>query len=437
MIGIFIVYMLIIVAFYFMFTAKNVSHEIDVLASDITKINQSMVYDLTDLLKEDSAVLSTYEAVDVGLYIESAAQDHHLDIAMYDISGRQIAKANYRQDSSIGYMTKEFLIIDGQVAYFLEVEHSFYMNNVRKNGAFVSLRNFAIVMIIITVYLLMLFFRRIVIKPIKKIHKEVNKVSHRYTNVQLDYHKDNEIGDLCRNFEDMGNRLEEAYQQQNDMIGALSHDMKTPLTSLFGYVELLKTKQDLPQEKRARYLDIIEQKSKDMQGMVDELKTYQKHESESLDQGKETVYLKSFLMSICQEYRLELESDKHQVVYDIDLKDSLEMALSPEKIRRLFGNLFHNSVKYAGTDFDMFVKAYQNKDKIIVQVEDNGVGLSSGEYDQVFKKFWRDDDSRNRETGGMGLGLSICEDIVTSMGGSIKAYQPTGGGFGIEFTLIP
>ena len=245
-----------------------------------------------------------------------------------------------------------------------------------------------------------------------------------------------EIADLHVGFEKMAQRLIEAQGEQQDMIMALTHDIKTPLTSIRGFMELILSNQEISDIHKEEYLRLIWSKTDSIMDLLDELSAYSKNESELHTIEMVPLLLKPLYTSIAREYEAELAGLGYDLQWGEQLQDNDAVLANEIMLRRLFANIVSNAVRYAGTsELVVRFQAFSERDSVIIRIEDNGVGVPEDKLGLIFHKFYSSDGSRQRALGGTGLGLSICRSIITRFNGEITAYRPDASGLGIEFCI--
>lgn len=294
-----------------------------------------------------------------------------------------------------------------------------------------SLSRIAIVIgiILLSIIILALVYKSIA-NPLKNLSKAVNSIDYGKTLVEIPYYLNDELGFLCRNFEEMGRRLKKSENNQQELIQAISHDIKTPLTSIIGYSKRL-AEDKVKESKKEKYFEIIHKKANDLKFLLEELEDYSNINVQS-KYIEETVNIFESFEKFCYNLKTELENKDINFTYYNELNPSINLVLDKKKMKRVFMNLIQNSFKYAGENCTLIIKGISNEKSLSLEVTDNGSGVSNDQLDKIFDRFYRVESSRSREKGGTGLGLTICKDIVEYYGGTIYARNlPNNGGFSI------
>ncbi len=289
------------------------------------------------------------------------------------------------------------------------------------------------IIIFILALSIVLFIYRTIANPLKKLNKVVNSINYGNTTITIPYYGEDELGNLCRSFEGMGERLKQSEMSQQQMLQAISHDVKTPLTSIIGYSKrLLKGKAS--EEKSKEYHEIIYRKANDLKELLEDLDDYATYNIESTYK-KEAVNFQEYIEDILKDIKLEAGQQNLNLITKLNLREKTIVELDKRKIKRVMVNLVENSMKYAGENAKVIISATERDKEIEVCVQDNGVGVPEELLSNIFDRFYRIDTSRNREQGGIGLGLAICKEIIEKHEGRIGASKGTEGGLSICFTL--
>ena len=234
---------------------------------------------------------------------------------------------------------------------------------------------------------------------------------------------------IYRRFSSMTENLERQHKNQQHIIASISHDIKTPLTSVMGYAERL-SKDNISEERQKRYLDIIYGKSVELQEMVNEFDEYISFNL-ALEKDKETIDLEYLCRKLKEDFSADLE------LLDVDFKvnnkaGNVEICVNQKKVKRVFSNIFANCVKHFATDKKKIVVDITcDATKLYVVINDNGTGVSEENMDLIFEPLYTSDEGRKVS----GLGLAICREIVNSHGGRIYAEKSYLGGLAICIEL--
>ncbi|KNH22907.1 histidine kinase [Priestia megaterium] len=285
--------------------------------------------------------------------------------------------------------------------------------------------------VVLTVY-----FHFNITKPIQTLNLRLTKVNIGYARTPLHSKRKDEIGKLYNHFNEMEERLYQAYREQIDMMAAIAHDLKTPLTTITGFVELLSIQKNLTEKETKEYYELIIKKSKHMVEMIDAFSMFTKNELTLETIDMKSVEAHRLFENIAAEYETELSGFDYKLTWKHSFNLSQLLIMNEQMIRRVFGNLFSNAVRYGGKkDLNVYLTGYAQGNYAYFQVEDDGVGVPYQDLSSLFLKFFTVDKSRQMNNGGSGLGLASCKLIVEHHGGEISAFQSDHGGLGVRFSL--
>ena len=283
-----------------------------------------------------------------------------------------------------------------------------------------------------------------IIKPINKLKYATRRVKEGDLDFRLEKTGEDEIGELSADFEEMRAHLkteiDTRMQYEEDLrtlIGNISHDLKTPLTTIKGYAEgIMDGVADTP-EKKEKYLRTIRSKAEDMTRMVEELALYTKIDCKSYPYHFEKVRLKDFFTDCIEEDEPELERKNIKIRLVNQLSEDDEVYADREQLKRITMNIIGNAVKYLSKESGKITITLTDELSYIrTGITDTGVGIPKKDLPHIFERFYRGDTSRNTGKGGSGLGLAIVKQIIEDHGGTICARSIEGEGTTISFTLL-
>lgn len=211
----------------------------------------------------------------------------------------------------------------------------------------------------------------------------------------------------------------EAEQRKNDLIVYLAHDLKTPLTSVIGYLSLLSDEPQISPELRAKYTGIALTKALRLEDLINEFFDITRFNLTHLTLQEETVNLTRMLEQITFEFNPVLA--EKSLSWDTHFAPDVTLTCDPDKLERVFDNLFRNAVSYSYEGTGISVLLEQQRDFVVVQVKNHGKTVPPEKLSRIFEQFFRMDSSRASATGGAGLGLAIAKEIVELHGGTIAA----------------
>ena len=208
-------------------------------------------------------------------------------------------------------------------------------------------------------------------------------------------------------------------QRKDDLIAYLAHDLKTPLTSVIGYLSFLTETPKMPEEQRQKYLDTALSKSERLEGLINEFFDITRYNLQKIPLEKQKVNLCALLVQVTEELYPILEQHGNTIQNDVDEEEYLYA--DPEKMARVFNNLLKNAAAYSDPDTPIVIRSERSVDSISIMIENTGVTIPEEKLEIIFEKFFRLDSSRAQETGGSGLGLAIAKEIAVQHGGDTTA----------------
>lgn len=286
---------------------------------------------------------------------------------------------------------------------------------------------------------------RNMVEPLEKLKKATNEIQNGNLDFKLkisnNYNKD--LRDTFRDFEKMRETLkenkkaEEIYENnRKELISNISHDLKTPISSIMGYVEgILDGVANTP-AKRDRYMQIIYQKSLDMNRLINDLILFSKLDVNKVVFDYEKTILLEYMEVLFEEYGMELRENQIELVSRFQVPDSTVLHIDRKQLRRVFNNIIGNAMKHLNKEIKAVeIMVYEENDQIVIRISDNGEGIKPDKVENIFNRFYKADESRNSDFGSSGLGLSISKQIVTAHGGFIWATSEYKKGTTVYFTL--
>ncbi|MDD3269849.1 MAG: HAMP domain-containing sensor histidine kinase [Syntrophomonadaceae bacterium] len=211
----------------------------------------------------------------------------------------------------------------------------------------------------------------------------------------------------------------EAEQRKNDLVVYLAHDIKTPLTSVIGYLSLLDEAPDMPQAQKAKYVGITLEKAYRLEQLIDEFFAITRFNLQAIVLNKERINLLFMLQQMADEFYPMLTPQGKQVA--VKVPDGLTIWGDADKLARVFNNILKNAIAYSYDDSIIDISAVQQGGDVVIIFSNQGNPIPLPKMDMIFEKFYRLDSSRSSNTGGAGLGLAIAKEIVSAHRGTITA----------------
>ncbi|ABB14272.1 sensor histidine kinase [Carboxydothermus hydrogenoformans] len=325
----------------------------------------------------------------------------------------------------------------GSIYFITDVE------NVRK-----ILTRFSITMLVVFLLILVatngtltFLVSRSILKPLSQLKQASEQIKNGNLDFTVKNSAKDEIGELFVAFEEMRKRLKESeelkkqYEEnRKELIANISHDLKTPITAIKGYVEGIRDGVADSPEKLSRYVDTIYRKILEVDGLIDELFLFSKLDLKKLPFNFEKVNLNRYLSDVAEELEFDLRKKGIELKLHLPCQQVFVWA-DREKLKRVINNIVDNSVKFMDKENSQVVINVKDEEKrVIIEIADNGRGIPLDAIPKIFERFYRVDSARTG-TSGSGLGLSIAAKIIEEHGGEIWANSVLNEGTTISFTL--
>mgnify|MGYP004549738249 FL=1 len=301
----------------------------------------------------------------------------------------------------------------------------------------------AFVILISVALVVGLWVYRSIAVPLVKLKKATQNIKEGNLDFVLDVEGNDEFSELCQDFEEMRRRLKESTEEKSliekenkELISNISHDLKTPITAVKGYVEgIMDGVADTP-EKMDRYVRTIYNKTNEMDHLINELTFYSKIDTNRIPYTFSKLNVEDYFADCAEEVGLELETRGIELVYANYVEKDVMVIADGEQIRRVIHNIISNAIKYMDKPKGIIqIRIKDVGDFIQIEIEDNGKGIGPKDLPYIFDRFYRTDVSRNSSKGGSGIGLSIVKKILEDHGGKVWATSRLGIGTIMYFVL--
>ena len=301
----------------------------------------------------------------------------------------------------------------------------------------------ATIILVFTALSVGLWIYRSIAVPLVKLKKATKNIKEGNLDFVLEVEGNDEFSQLCQDFEEMRKRLKESTEEKilmdkenKELISNISHDLKTPITAVKGYVEgIMDGVADTP-EKMDRYVRTIYNKTNEMDHLINELTFYSKIDTNRIPYTFSKLNVEDYFSDCAEELGLEMETRGIELVYANYVEKGVQVIADGEQIRRVIHNIVSNAIKYMEKPRGIIqLRVKDVGDFIQVEIEDNGNGIAAKDLPYIFDRFYRTDVSRNSSKGGSGIGLSIVKKIMEDHGGKVWATSRLGIGTIMYFVL--
>lgn len=280
-----------------------------------------------------------------------------------------------------------------------------------------------------------------VFNPINEMHNSAKSILRGNLDEKVLYDYDGEIGEFSHDFEKMRDNLKDSRdseaklkRNEKELLACISHDLKTPISSISGYCEgildgIVKSEDDVK-----RYASIILKKSHVLTKLIDDMLEYSKAEINEMTIQKEDVYSADYFYDILEDLSLDVETKNRKFILNGEIPNVL-LNIDKNRIQEVMYNLVSNSIKYTNESGVIEVSIEKKNGSLIVHVKDDGMGIAADDIPNVFKKFYRGEKYRNMNIPGSGLGLTISKYIVEKHGGYIEIDSSLKQGTEVIFSI--
>ena len=277
-----------------------------------------------------------------------------------------------------------------------------------------------IVILVVAGITLTVWVYRSILSPLNKLQEATKQIKAGNLDFTLDVDADDEIGELCNDFEEMRMRLRENAEEKvqydkesKELISNISHDLKTPITAIKGYVEGIHDGVASSPEKLDKYIRTIYNKANDMDRLIDELTFYSKIDTNKIPYTFTKINVAQYFKDCIEEVGLDMEARGIELGYFNYVDEDVVVIADAEQMKRVINNIISNSIKYLDKKKGIInIRIKDVGDFIQVEIEDNGKGIAAKDLPNIFDRFYRTDSSRNSSQGGSGIGLSIVRKII-------------------------
>ncbi|MDP4092733.1 MAG: HAMP domain-containing sensor histidine kinase [Bacillota bacterium] len=290
--------------------------------------------------------------------------------------------------------------------------------------------------------LYMMSLEKRIITPISKLKSGVEEIAKGNYDVKVEGIVRNEISLLIDSFNDMAHKLLESdrlkaeYEENRKLLIAnISHDLKTPIASIQGYIEAITDGTVTNTENINKYLQIIKNNTVYINKLIDDLFLFSKLDMQKLDFNFQIQNIGHFMDDLMEEFKFELEEQQCKFVYQNKLDKDYEVKLDGKRLNQAVRNIIGNAIKYGPeNNLNISVELYYKEESIYIGIRDNGPGIPEDKLEHIFDRFYRVDAERTKDLISTGLGLAIARELVEAHGGkiSVSSSKKEGTCFTIE-----
>ena len=388
--------------FWFNFKVKPIFSEVSSLREKLAKEEIKNFY-----INTESLIIN----------LNSIAKEYGVKFKLSDIDDKDVVQDNVKDEL---FLFSDIVQV-GNNFYLLSV----YMNkNVSTSSMITGLILFQIALVSIIMAFIFIFVRLKLISPVENIVKDIRNYKLGKKPKKMKFN--GELGLIQNEFVSLVDSLEKEKSEQNRIIASISHDIKTPLTSIIGYSDLMKDG-SISKKEMKEYNDIINTKAIHVKNILSDFDDYLINRSNSVLKI-DKIFVKDIVKFLNDDYKADLKNDNIELIIKSKCTNEY-INVDILKLKRIFGNIIQNSTRYLNENGIINISITKDNKYFCFKISDNGPGVSDDIIDKIFDPLFTTDKSRKIS----GLGLSICKEFVLKMGGNIKAYNNNG--LTIEFTI--
>ncbi|MDQ2077655.1 ATP-binding protein [Marinimicrobium sp. ABcell2] len=323
---------------------------------------------------------------------------------------------------------------DPQLGYIGFVKPTAVIRDVDRRFMAHQLRIFAVISLVIlaiSIGIATLLARRIS-RPISALSENTMALASGDYKRRVDVNSQDEIGQLCQGFNQLAQTLEANEHSRANWIADISHEMRTPVSVLKAQIEAM---QDGVRPVNPKTLELLNEKISGLNGLIDNLFELTLSDIGALDYQKEDLSLAALTRSCVEHYQAAASAAGLTLKAIVPARDLVPIHGDPKRLEQLLTNLLQNAIRYTNTGGQIQVELVDGGENATLWVRDSAPAVAPEKHEKIFERLYRLETSRNRSTGGAGLGLAICKNIVAAHQGEIAAEASPLGGLAIRVTL--
>jgi len=286
-----------------------------------------------------------------------------------------------------------------------------------------------------------------IFNPIGKLRNGVEEIAKGNYNVKVESDVTSGVGSLIDSFNEMAQKLQESEKMKSEyeenrktLIANISHDLKTPITSIQGYIEAIIDGNTISPENINKYLQVIYSNTAYINKLIDDLFLFSKLDMQKLDFQFVNIQVRPFINDLMEEFKFEFEEKQFDFLYIDKMENDCNVNIDRKRLHQVFRNIIGNAVRY-GPERGLSIKTdlYRQDDFVCIDIKDNGPGIHGDKIHHIFDRFYRIDTERTKDFMGSGLGLAIAKELVEAHGGRIlvSSVEKEGTCFTVMLPILP
>ncbi|MFC0274821.1 ATP-binding protein [Metabacillus herbersteinensis] len=271
------------------------------------------------------------------------------------------------------------------------------------------------------------FISRKLSSPLLRMELATREIANGKLQTKLLHNSKDEIGNLAKAITELGYELEEYRTNRREFFANISHELRTPISYVKGYAQVLRKKLYQNEEEKNKYLDIINDESTRLTSLIDDLFELAKIEEGKLDLKVELIDIPEIVLASVD--KVNLKAKEKSITIKVDILYNVPMLRTDgRRLEQVLINLIENSIRYSPESGLITIKVTTRKKQVDIIIVDNGVGIPTEDLPYIFERFYRVEKSRTRAEGGTGLGLAIVKNLVELLNGKIEVESTVGQG---------
>lgn len=387
-------------------------------------LNEEQQMQQNEIIGQIEANMDRWSVPEWQVQLKGLLDDTNMNVSLVSAAGQEIYRTNTDHINRYSSVERYTLLADGQIKGKIEL----YIPKTNQLQVFSIFIGFLLALFVISMAM-----RHFLIKPLERLSTSVRLLASGDWNVPIPASHIKEIADVRDAFDEMVQGLQTSHLKQKSLeeerrfvIAAVAHDLRTPLFALRGYLEGLELGIAQSQEKTAKYVAVCKEKTLQLHRLVEDLFTFSKMDYSEFLLNEEVVNLHTVLQQSVES--VAPSAQQKNITINLHLTGACIVRGDAHLLERAISNLLDNAVRYTPDFGKIIIECNSITDQVRFTIRDTGSGFAENELKRVFEPLFRGEMSRNRSTGGSGLGMAISERIIRRHGGELMADNDTRGG---------
>lgn len=345
---------------------------------------------------------------------------------------KKLIVGNYFRNAE--YSWRALYYEENLIGYLGYIKPKDFMRSVDRLFVYQQLKAFALLSaaIVIGSFLVALLVSNWLLKPLSELSRGAKKITAGDFSIRINRQSSDELGLLCQNFNELAKTLAANEDARKQWVADISHEMRTPLAVLKAQIEAM---QDGVRQATPQNLELLKNKIDALSALINDLYELSLSDLGAMTYKKVALPLAELVDSVTADFDQNMQTADLEISVDNRLDDKCQILGDSNRLNQLLGNLLKNCLRYTDKPGKVQIQAWADRNSAHITIEDSAPGVPEQELEKIFERLYRLDESRTRATGGAGLGLSICKNIVHAHHGDISASQSDLGGLRINVTL--